>query len=530
MTTPQALQVKREEAISRAKQLYGPGTSSFPAATAINGSNNLLAASVVSAEHHKLNTLIGSVESYKTFIQFLKDNKVIDLIYNRDAFISNEEDCLAAEAHFQRSSTSGAAESCLSSQVFSPTIPTATHENLFESTKEIPLQSNKTSVAAVSKNMPTSPSLTPDLTPASLLVIPSKVNKNLSSYTLAGLDQEGVSNAILDPSDLLWERFGTNQPSSWLRDHDQVGWVDGARYQLDPDEILDSGHIYKMVAEYTLVKKDLSCENYMHEAYHTLRRYAVARQFLALFSHAIEVSAASSDVKEMAQLLRIVDAFPVHHDISYKRRSDDPFHWGQNWDLIHHPKHANSPPPDQYDLPQIPEDVPSRVFMMQEYIKDFKPLFHPLDYNHINDESSPATKLLHSFQHWVYFRTSGQMTITNLKGNLPILSNPKIADLNKNATWSAGVDAQSMLWDFIKHHTCTQVCSALQLPCLQEIPWGTDATVIPNKSEHQEKIITISNNTVLPNNKKHKKAKMDSEGIALLEVVRKGQIALTNPK
>jgi hypothetical protein len=204
-----------------------------------------------------------------------------------------------------------------------------------------------------------------------------------------------------------------------------------------------------MVAEYTLVEKDLSCENYMHEAYHTLRRYAVARQFLALFSHAIEVSAASSDVKEMAQLLRvsqinpvssfmisdslrqIVDAFPVHHDISYKRRSDDPFHWGQNWDLIRHPKHANSPPPDQYDLPQIPKDVPSRVFMMQEYIKDFKPLFHPLDYNHINDESSPATKLLHSFQHWVYFRTSGQMTITNLKGNLPILSNPKIADLNK---------------------------------------------------------------------------------------------------
>jgi hypothetical protein len=72
-----------------------------------------------------------------------------------------------------------------------------------------------------------------------------------------------------------------------------------------------------------------------------LRRYAVARQFLALFSHAIEVSAASSDVKEMAQLLQvsqinpvssfmisdslrqIVYAFPVHHDISYKRRSDD---------------------------------------------------------------------------------------------------------------------------------------------------------------------------------------------------------------
>jgi hypothetical protein len=147
----------------------------------------------------RLGTRKGSVESYKNFIQFLKDNKVIDLIYNRDAFISNKEDCLAAKAHFQRSSTSGAAESCLSSQVFSPTIPTATHENLFESTKEIPLQSNKTSVAAVSKNMPTSPSLTPDLTPASLLVIPSKVNKNLSSYTLAGLNQEGLLNIKSTP-------------------------------------------------------------------------------------------------------------------------------------------------------------------------------------------------------------------------------------------------------------------------------------------------------------------------------------------
>jgi hypothetical protein len=67
-----------------------------------------------------LGTRKGSVESYQTFIQFLKENKVIDLIYNCDAFISNEEDRLAAKAHSQRSSTSGAAESFLSSQVFPP--------------------------------------------------------------------------------------------------------------------------------------------------------------------------------------------------------------------------------------------------------------------------------------------------------------------------------------------------------------------------------------------------------------------------
>ena len=127
-----------------------------------------------------LGTQKGSFESYETFIQLLKENKVIDLIYNCEAFISEQEDCLAVRADSQRSSTSSAAESCLSSQVFFPKLPSATNKSLFESTKKIPLHSNTTSLAVVSKKMSSPPSLTPNLTPASFLLILSKVKKNLS--------------------------------------------------------------------------------------------------------------------------------------------------------------------------------------------------------------------------------------------------------------------------------------------------------------------------------------------------------------
>jgi hypothetical protein len=147
----------------------------------------------------------------------------------------------------------------------------------------------------------------------------------------------GLAPSILDLKDLSWDRFGTPEHSSTFRGHDDTGWVDGLRSQLDPDglyitlricsyrvhynqvvrikdtskiihaEILDSGVIYPMVAEYTLVRKNLcqANETYVTEPNYAMRTYAVAQQFMALFCKVIGSSKASSDERKLASTLRV---------------------------------------------------------------------------------------------------------------------------------------------------------------------------------------------------------------------------------
>ena len=61
---------------------------------------------------------------------------------------------------------------------------------------------------------------------------------------------------------------------------------------------------------------------------------------------------------------------------------------------------------------------------MQEYIPGYERLstsFSP---------ENPALKMLSAFQHFVYLYTHGQMTLTKFKGNPPLITNPKVLDLN----------------------------------------------------------------------------------------------------
>ncbi|KNZ62176.1 AKL18 protein [Puccinia sorghi] len=77
------------------------------------------------------------------------------------------------------------------------------------------------------------------------------------------------------------------------------------------------------------------------------------------------------------------------------------------------------------------------------------PSFLPLD---------PALKMLHAFQHFVYFYTHGQMPLTDFKGNPP-------------SSYHKSQDFKTKPSKFINDHYCTEVCEALHLPEFFENPW-----------------------------------------------------------
>ncbi|KAI9617791.1 hypothetical protein H4Q26_012655 [Puccinia striiformis f. sp. tritici PST-130] len=107
-------------------------------------------------------------------------------------------------------------------------------------------------------------------------------------------------------------------------------------------------------------------------------------------------------------------------------------------------------------------DGPTRVYFMEEYIAGSweKPL-HPANTNHDIDDRSPAImQLLSAFQHWIYMYTNGQMIITNIQGVVPLLSKPKIIDLNPEAHWShwSPFEARDVMNQFLVRHTCSRAC------------------------------------------------------------------------
>jgi hypothetical protein len=76
-------------------------------------------------------------------------------------------------------------------------------------------------------------------------------------------------------------------------------------------------------------------------------------------------------------------------------------------------------------------EEPRCVFFFQEKIPSYQTLLlaRTKDYHLTN--SSPACDLfLHAFQHWVYATTKGQLTLTEFKVYPPMISKPKIIDLN----------------------------------------------------------------------------------------------------
>ncbi|KAH9448826.1 hypothetical protein Pst134EA_028121 [Puccinia striiformis f. sp. tritici] len=153
-------------------------------------------------------------------------------------------------------------------------------------------------------------------------------------------------------------------------------------------QLLDTPNIHPMAAKYSL-----SC-NHLPFPIYRMRSYALARQFMALFCQAVSSAPrAASDLKNLSQALRIVDAFPVYlnPDTSEQNQQD-------TW---------QADPIGENPLEEL-RDEPTRGYFM-----------------------SPAImQLLSAFQHWICMYTNGQMIITNIQGVVPLLSKPKIIDLN----------------------------------------------------------------------------------------------------
>ncbi|KAI9622510.1 hypothetical protein H4Q26_015191 [Puccinia striiformis f. sp. tritici PST-130] len=183
-----------------------------------------------------------------------------------------------------------------------------------------------------------------------------------------------------------------------------------------------------------------------------MRTYAVARQFLALFANSIVTAPeATSDLKSLAKQLRIVEAFTMYQD----KEDAGPFS------------------PIQTGIIANEMSKPKKLFFLEEYI--------PGNWNtsldegrinlNLNDHLPAIDHLMEAFQHWAYNHTEGQIIVTNLKGVIPLLSKPKIMDINPRcescdrAHWAQNsvLESQSYHADFISSHKCLRACQALGL-------------------------------------------------------------------
>ncbi|KAH9445630.1 hypothetical protein Pst134EB_023466 [Puccinia striiformis f. sp. tritici] len=167
----------------------------------------------------------------------------------------------------------------------------------------------------------------------------------------------GIAKPILDFDDLSWERFGTQEISGWYRGLSESSWTDGIQYDLDrngvgmtqricrykldysnghlnshqgktlPAKLYEGGRIYDMVAEFSLIERDLWTDSYTTEPNYAMRTYAMARQFMYLFTNIMGSSDAGPELKFWSNYLRVVDTFPVHHDITEHPHTDVRQEW-----------------------------------------------------------------------------------------------------------------------------------------------------------------------------------------------------------
>ncbi|EFP92391.2 coiled coil AKL30 [Puccinia graminis f. sp. tritici CRL 75-36-700-3] len=502
----------------------------------------------------RLGTRKGSVIDQEGFIQFLKENKAIDLLLEYDEFEDHEEDeeeACGMETQSRQYALRSATSASFNSRANTPSVGStlAISNDREDSTFSLPTITTKPPVITQENS--------PDIVVATsanqigLGSIKTPVDQALEPVVIYKKSPPWLAPAILDLKDLSWDRFGTPEHSSTFRGHDDTGWANGLRSQLDPDglyitlricsyrvhynqvvrikdtskiihaEILDSGVIYPMVAEYTLVRKNLrqANESYETEPNYAMRTYAVSRQFMALFCKVIGSSKASSDERQLASTLRIIDGFPVHDDVECGK-TNECFDYFQENDMIDGPGSGDGNGNNTSNIKEpLDNEKPRRVFFFQEKIEGYRTLLPPManDYGILN-ASSPIDKILHAFQHWVYVSTKGQMIITNLKGNPPLITKPKVIDVNPRSYWYQCQDTKAMMAHFLKKHTCTNLCQVLGLPPLVEIVWTPTAKSLRPHQEYD--LNNINHNSARP--------QMTSDQLELLAVVRQGQKALVS--
>ncbi|WAQ84485.1 hypothetical protein PtA15_5A55 [Puccinia triticina] len=136
---------------------------------------------------------------------------------------------------------------------------------------------------------------------------------------------------------------------------------------------------------------------------------------MSLFTNLILTSiTTTSDLKCIAKDLRTVQAFPMYPD---PQNLGQPF---QNYPLTEAEAISNF------------EDEPKKIYFFEEYIPGkWETFLAPETFKtNLNDYSPAIDHSMEAFQHWTYNHTHGQLTFTNLKGVVPLMSKPKIVDLN----------------------------------------------------------------------------------------------------
>ncbi|PLW09109.1 hypothetical protein PCASD_07412 [Puccinia coronata f. sp. avenae] len=248
-------------------------------------------------------------------------------------------------------------------------------------------------------------------------------------------------------------------------------------------QIYDSGIVYPIVAERSLLrKKPGTLGGYVIEPACAMQTYSLARQFMSLFCKDVMASPETTTEQE-----KLVGELRLRGGLQSST-------WGNN--MINLPEDEITQGEEKHHNES--NKGPQRVFFFQEMIKGYKSLLLPETTNyHISNSSSNPEKLLHAFQHWVYIKTSGQMTLTNFKGNPPLITKPIVIDLNPESYWFNMQDTKTMMQGFFKKHTCTQVCSkVLNLPPFIVIPWSPNSTKVPE--EKKEKVQVINPNSAKP--------------------------------
>ncbi|POW14561.1 hypothetical protein PSHT_07364 [Puccinia striiformis] len=532
----------------------------------------------------------GYVRDGDALLDHLTESKTIDLILDYDAFneddLDKQEEAIIARKEARSLTTTtiiGHGSSTDSGPAATPLVLSTTPSTTSQCNPHVPIQpapivSNlncHTTSYAISQGSHLPPDLPPGnsrlqhISPSTDLerrYIPDYSNYPISHPAPRGIGHirpgpmvpPWLARPILDYDDLSWERFGTQEISGWYRGLSESSWTDGIRYDLDrngvgmtqrlcrykidysngclnshqgktlPAKLYEGGRIYDMVAEFSLIERDLWTDSYTTEPNYAMRTYAMARQFMFLFTNIMGASDAGPELKFWASYLRVSrGCIPVHHDVSERPRTDVRQEWDAQRDMIPLPTPPTNRDVNRYEYGrEFPDDAPERVFFMQERIHDFLPLLDPAAEDYfMSDGSPPPEKLLHAFQHYLYKQTNGQMTMTGFWGNPPLISRPRILDLNKKATWSRdGTDVKALHLDFIAKHICTDACRAAHLSTLVEIPW-------PPAKPKDESVVEAKPTTELNNNMEEKPAglkntRMESEDIELIEIVRQGHQVL----
>ncbi|KAH9460939.1 hypothetical protein Pst134EA_017249 [Puccinia striiformis f. sp. tritici] len=323
------------------------------------------------------------VDDQKSFKTYLQKNKTIDLIFNHDAYADDHPK--QKKKHCDSDKESGSKLESIDIEVLDKHQAGKKKHGPPSSSPDISSVDQEDGDVGI-QNSTKPPVDDVQTTTPYLSTIPSDCNANQSREVQA----------------LLLESQITQRFPPWISNSDRVIKA----------ELLNTPETFSMVVICHPTNSNINpLLSALPVPIFQMRTYAVARQFLALFANSIVTAPeATSDLKSLAKQLRIVEAFTMYQD----EEDAGPFS------------------PIQTGIIANEMSKPKKLFFLEEYI--------PGNWNtsldegrinlNLNDHLPAIDHLMEAFQHWAYNHTEGQIIVTNLKGVIPLLSKPKIMDIN----------------------------------------------------------------------------------------------------